>query len=514
MRLHTLLRNIPDLNLGDLADLEIKALIADSRQVIPGALFVAVRGTVSDGHHYLSEAVSRGASALLGEDPDPILGIPYIRVRDSRESLAYLAAAWYGDPSRKLVMIGVTGTDGKTTTVHLIYHILREAGLKVGMITTVNAVIGDHTLDTGLHVTTPDTLDTQKYLSQMVDVGMTHCVLEATSHGIAQRRIAACDFDLAVVTNITHEHLDYHGSYEAYRGAKAELFTMLGQGREKEGGPQKTAVLNIEDRSYEFLRGIITTRQVTYGKEPNADVFADGLISDAHGLRFVIHGHDYDIQVRSPLIGSYNLENCLAAFATAVNGLGLSPESARQGIGVLSSIPGRMELIDLGQPFIAIVDFAHTPNSLQKVLETARSLTDGRVIAVFGSAGLRDREKRRMMAEISAKMADLTIFTAEDPRTESLEAILEEMAAGARVMGGVEGKTFFRVLDRGEALRYAISRAQAGDLVISCGKGHEQSMCFGEIEYPWDDRVALRAALAEHQGVEGPLMPHLPTSAG
>jgi UDP-N-acetylmuramoyl-L-alanyl-D-glutamate--2,6-diaminopimelate ligase len=512
MHLHTLLRNIPELNFGDLVDLEIKALTADSRQVVPGALFVAVRGMVSDGHDYLPEAASRGAVALLGEGPDPLLGVPYLRVRDSRESLAYLAAAWYGNPSRQLVMIGVTGTDGKTTTVNLIYHILKVAGLKVGMITTVDAVIGERSLDTGLHVTTPDALDTQKYLSQMVEVGTTHCVLEATSHGIAQRRIAACDFDLAVVTNITHEHLDYHGSYEAYRKAKGELFAWLSRGREKEGGPVKAAILNREDRSYEFLRGISSARQVTYGRKAGADVFADGLISDVDGLRFVVHGHDFDIQIQSPLIGSHNLENCLAAFATAVYGLGLSTESARQGIAALNGIPGRMELIDLGQPFIAIVDFAHTPNSLRKAIETSRTLTRGRVITVFGSAGLRDREKRRMMAEISVEMADLTVFTAEDPRTESLEGILGEMAAGARAVGGIEGETFFRVLDRGEALRHAINCAQEGDLVIACGKGHEQSMCFGEIEYPWDDRVALKAALAESMGVDGPPMPRLPTS--
>lgn len=512
MRLHSLLGDLPGLTFEGLPDLEIKALTADSRQVVPGALFVALRGMVSEGHDYLHEAVSQGAVALLGEGPDPSLGVPYLHVRDSRDSLAHLAAAWYGNPSRKLIMIGVTGTDGKTTTVNLIYHILREAGLKVGMITTVNAVLGDHTLDTGLHVTTPDALDTQKYLARMVNVGMTHCVLEATSHGIAQRRIAACDFDLAVVTNITHEHLDYHGSYEAYRGAKGELFTWLGEGVEKEGGPGKTAILNITDTSYEFLKAITTARQVTYGKEPGGDVYADGLSSDVEGLEFVVHGRGYDIQVRSPLIGGFNLQNCLAAFTTAVHGLGLSPESARQGISALSSIPGRMELIDLGQPFIAIIDFAHTPNALRKALETSRSLTCGRVIAVFGSAGLRDREKRRMMAEISAEMADLTVFTAEDPRTESLEDILEEMAAGARGKGGVEGETFFRVPDRGEALRYAVNQAVTGDLVISCGKGHEQSMCFGEVEHPWDDRIALRAALAELLGVDGPPMPRLPTN--
>ncbi|UCF61565.1 MAG: UDP-N-acetylmuramoyl-L-alanyl-D-glutamate--2,6-diaminopimelate ligase [Anaerolineaceae bacterium] len=513
MRLHTLVRNIPEINISGLDDIEIKTLTADSRLVLPGTLFVAVRGMVSDGHDYLPEAVSRGAMVLVGEGPDPDLGVPYLHVRDSRECLAQLAAAWYGNPARKLTMIGVTGTDGKTTTVNLIYHILRAAGYKVGMITTVNAVLGDRTLDTGLHVTTPDALDTQKYLAQMVNVGMTHCVLEATSHGIAQRRIAACDFDLAVVTNITHEHLDYHGSYEAYRAAKGELFTWLGEGEEKEGGPRKTAILNHSDTSYEFLKSITTVHQVTYGLEPGGDVFADALSSGADGLVFVVHGRDYDIKVRSPLIGGFNLQNCLAAFTTAVHGLGLSPESARQGISAVSSIPGRMELINMGQPFTAIIDFAHTPNALRKALETSRNLTQDRVIAVFGSAGLRDREKRRMMAEISLELADLTVITAEDPRTESLDEILEEMAAGARGMGGVEGKSFFRVPDRGEALRFAVRRAEAGDLVISCGKGHEQSMCFGEVEYPWDDRIAMRAALAELLDIDGPSMPHLPTSS-
>ncbi len=512
MRLHNLLRDIPELDTGGLSDLEIKALTADSRQVIPGALFTAVRGIVHDGHDYFHEAVAKGAVVLVGEDPDPTLGVPYLRVHDSRECLAHLAAAWNGNPARKLIMIGVTGTDGKTTTVNLIYHILRAAGLKVGMITTVNAVIGDRILETGLHVTTPDALDTQEYLSQMLEANATHCVIEATSHGIAQRRIAACDFDLAVVTNITHEHLDYHGSYEAYRAAKGELFTWLGEGEKKESGPRKTAILNITDTSYEFLKSITTARQVTYGLQPGGDVFADGLSSDLEGIEFFVHGRGYDIQIRSPLIGGYNLQNCLAAFTTVVHGLELSPESARQGITTLSNIPGRMELIDLGQPFIAIIDFAHTPNALRKALETSRRLTGGRVIAVFGSAGQRDREKRRMMAEISVQMADLTVFTAEDPRTESLEDILEEMADGARGKGGVEGETFFRVPDRGEALRLAVDRADDGDLVISCGKGHEQSMCFGEVEYPWDDRIALKAALAELLGVDGPTMPHLPTS--
>ena len=513
MRLHQLLEGQPELIFRGLPDLQIMALTADSRQVVPGSLFVAIRGSVSDGHHHIFDAVTHGAIVVVGEEQDPGLGVPYLRVSDSRMALAHLAAAWHGNPARKLVMIGVTGTDGKTTTVSLIFHILQAAGLSAGMITSVNAVIGDHTLDTGLHVTTPGSLEVQEYLAQMVDEGMTHCVLEATSHGLAQRRVAACDFDIAVVTNITHEHLDYHGTFEDYRQAKSLLFTWLGEGATKVGGPIKTAILNHDDRSYDYLHQITSARQVTYGHDPEADVTADEVVSDADGLRFTVRAQGYRLPVRSGLIGNYNLSNCLAAFSAAVLGLELPPEVAVRGIARLKQVPGRMEVIDLGQPFTAIVDFAHTPNSLRQALETTRGLTEGRVIVVIGSAGLRDREKRRMMAEISVELADLTILTAEDPRTEPLDAILEEMAAGALARGGSEGTTFVRIPDRGQALRFAVHQASSGDLVISCGKGHEQSMCFGEVEYPWDDRVALRAALAEQLGIEGPSMPRLPTSS-
>jgi UDP-N-acetylmuramoyl-L-alanyl-D-glutamate--2,6-diaminopimelate ligase len=513
MRLHSLLQDQPDLIIDSLPDIEVTALITDSRQVVPNALFIAVRGTAFDGHDFISDAVSQGAAAIMGEEPNPSLGVPYLRVPDSREALAKLAATWHGNPSRNMVMIGVTGTDGKTTTVNLLYHILQEAGLRTGIITTVNIGIGDSILDTGLHVTTPDSLEVQMYLAQMVSEGITHCVLEATSHGLAQHRVAACNFDLAVVTNITHDHLDYHGSHKAYRHAKGVLFSWLEHSISKSGGPVKTAILNRDDSSYEFLRRITKVRQVTYGVSQGADVVGSEVVADLEGLSFLIHDRDYNVQVRCGLIGAYNMENCLAAFSTAVHGLGLAHETAVRGIARLRRVPGRMEVIDVGQSFTAIVDFAHTPNSLRRALETARSLTEGRVIAIFGSAGLRDREKRRLMAEVSTNLADLTVLTAEDPRTESLDAILEEMAAGAMAHGGSEGTTFVCIQDRSEALRYAVRHAQPGDLVISCGKGHEQSMCFEELEYAWDDRIAFRAALAEHLGVEGPEMPRLPTGS-
>jgi len=456
--------------------------------------------------------VKQGAIAVVAEIAPDQIEIGFIRVADTRLALAELAAAWNGFPSRSLTLIGVTGTDGKSTTCNLLFEILSEAGIKTGMITTVNAVIGDRVLDTGLHVTTPDALEVQAYLRDMVEAGLTHCILEVTSHGLAQHRISACEFDVAVVTNITHEHLDYHGSYEAYFDAKASLFRNLDCEEEKAGGPAKTAVLNMDDRSYDSLQREVNARQVTYARNTRADFVAQEISSSREGLAFKISNARGEVSVHSPLIGEYNVMNCLAAFTAAVEGLGVEPQTAADGLARLSTMPGRMEVIDLGQPFTAIVDFAHTPNALERALESARPLTSGEVIVVFGSAGLRDREKRHMMAQVSARHADKTILTAEDPRTESLAMILDEMAQGALGEGGIEGETFWRVPDRGEALRFAVRMAKPGDMVISCGKGHEQSMCFGEIEYPWDDRVAMRAALSELLGVDGPPMPPLPTS--
>jgi UDP-N-acetylmuramoyl-L-alanyl-D-glutamate--2,6-diaminopimelate ligase len=493
------------------ADPEIGSVTADSRQVQPGALFVAMSGGLVDGHKYIPDAIGRGAVAVVGEQPLAGLAVPYLRVENSRRSLAHLAAAFYGYPARKLTMIGITGTDGKTTTSNLLYQILLAAGFKTGMISTVNAVIGDKVLDTGFHVTTPDAPDVQRYLAQMVEAGLTHVVLETTSHGWAQYRVDACEFDIGVVTNITHEHLDYHGSYENYRAAKARLFTSLAETLPKVRGNNYLGVLNRDDQSYPYLADLTKVRQVCYGQSPDSDVRAVDISYNPCGIHFTAFGDDFCVEVYSPLVGAFNVSNCLAALTTAVVGLGIDPQVAADGIASLPGVPGRMERIDLGQDFTAIVDFAHTPNALKAALQAARPMTAGRLIAVFGSAGLRDREKRRMMAEVSAELADVSILTAEDPRTEALDEILDEMSAGARSQGAVEEKTFWRVKDRGAAIRRAVKMAKPGDLVISCGKGHEQSMCFGTQEYPWDDRIAMRAALSELLGIDGPPMPYLPT---
>ncbi len=492
-------------------DAEVSGLTADSRLVQPGWLFVAMVGGTTDGHAYIPAALERGAVAIAGTHQIPRLKVPYLLVEDSRKALPYLAASFYGFPARKLTMIGVTGTDGKTTTTNLIYQVLLAAGIKAGMISTINAVIGDQFLDTGFHVTTPDAPDVQRYLSQMVAAGISHVVLEVTSHGLAQYRADACEFDLAVITNITHEHLDYHVTFEEYRSAKARLFTGLASTLPKPQGNPRKAILNRDDASYEYLSRASTGAILSYGFHPQADVRAENVQRSVDGFNFSATGNGQEITVHSALVGDFNVANCLAATTATVHGLGLDPIYAVKGIATLTNVPGRMEKINLGQGFTAIVDFAHTPNALRNALTTARSLTHGRVIAVFGAAGLRDRQKRRLMAEVSVELADLTVLTAEDPRTELLDDILAEMALGAASRGGIEGQTFWRIPDRGEALRTAVAMAHAGDLMIACGKGHEQSMCFGEIEYPWDDRIALRAAITEHLGVPGPQMPYLPT---
>lgn len=490
-------------------DVAISGFVEHSGEAGPGKCFVARVRTGTDGHPYIGRAVAQGASLILGQRPAAELGVdlgdtPYLLVEDTAVALAWLSAAYYDFPGRQLLMIGVTGTDGKTTTASLIYHVLKAAGLQVGLLSTIKAVIGQTEEPLALHVTTPEAPVVQSYLRRMVDAGLSHCVLETTSHGLAQHRVDGVDFDMAVVTNITHEHLDYHGGYEGYYAAKARLFEALGAERlaleTRNGYKQevvRTAVLNRDDGSYERLATIDAPRQITYGLHETADVTATDLrfTADATHYQLTLPGmNGRGETVRAHLVGEFNVYNMLAA-AAAGEALGLSPEQIRDGLEAVRILTGRMEPVDEGQEFLVIVDFAHTPNGLEKAIGAARGIANGRIITVFGSAGKRDVEKRRLMAEISARDADLTVLTAEDPRTESLDDILEMMAAGCRSEGGVEGETFWRVPDRGRAIYFALSLARPDDLVLICGKAHEQSMAFGTIEYPWNDLSATRTAL-------------------
>lgn len=478
---------------GDITVTVSAPFVESSADVEAGGVFVARAGRSVDGHNFIPQAIERGAVAIIGERAIDGLSVPYVQVRDAMAILGLLAASYHDFPSRKLTIIGVTGTDGKTTTSHILHSILNVAtGGKAGFISTIAADFGGRSADTGLHVTTPGAPQVQGYLAEMVRAGLSHVVLEMTSHGLAQGRLVGVEVDGAVLTNIQHEHLDFHGSWEAYRDAKAILFRSL-MATPRRGNQKKFAVINADDtNSYAYFKAIPAEQHISYAIDSAADVRPIAIDYAPDGTHFAIDNQTYSMA----LVGPFNVYNALAAISAA-RALGVSDDAIADGLRAVTGVSGRMERIDEGQDFIAIVDFAHTPNALLRALEAARTMVpaDKRVIVVFGSAGLRDVQKRRMMAETAAQLADMTVLTAEDPRTESLDAILEMMAEGCRSQGGVEGQTFIRVPDRGAALYQACQMAQTGDLVMACGKGHEQSMCFGTIEYPWDDRDALRAAL-------------------
>ncbi|MEM8859989.1 MAG: UDP-N-acetylmuramoyl-L-alanyl-D-glutamate--2,6-diaminopimelate ligase [Chloroflexota bacterium] len=485
-------------------DVRVANLVEHTGEVTQGSLFVARVRTGTDGHPYVPQAIQNGARVIVGQKelneldftiPNEIV---YLKVNDTAEAMAWLAAAWHGFPGRHIRIIGITGTNGKTTTSAILFGILRAAGLRCGLISTIQAVFGDKEEPTGLHVTTPGAPQLQEYLRRMVDAGLTHCILETTSHGLAQHRVTGVSFEMGLVTNVTHEHIDYHGTFNNYLAAKRRLFDLVSQ------HANGVSILNSDDAnsivpfSNASQGDIITYGQflLPNGSKPN--VFASNVQFSAEATQFELHlpNQTKTYKVKTILLGQFNISNILCAAATA-DRLGISGDQIVAGVKQVTSISGRMERIDEGQAFLTIVDFAHTPDALENAIDAAKTMRnpDGRIITVFGSAGKRDIEKRRLMAEISARSADITILTAEDPRTESLDDILEMMASGCRSQGKLEGIDFWRVPDRGQAIFFAISLAQSEDIVLICGKGHEQSMCFGQTEYPWDDRNATRTAI-------------------
>lgn len=485
---------------GDPATAITAPVVESNLELERGGVFVARSGQNTDGHLFIPDAIARGAAAIVGEKPIAEVGalpVPYVQVRSGLEATGWLAAAYHGHPSRRLVIFGVTGTDGKTTTSTLLHSILQSAsGGKCGLISTIAADLGDTTVDTGFHVTTPGAPQIQALLARMVENGLTMCVLEMTSHGLAQGRLNGVDIDIAVLTNLSHEHLDYHGTFEAYRAAKGRMFSMLKETFVKPRQP-KISVINADDPNADFFGAFPADRVRTYGISRPADVRATDILYFPGYTQFVLRIDGDSMGVfRLPLAGAFNVSNALAAI-TAARAYGVTRDALETGLLRVSGVSGRLERIDEGQSFTALVDFAHTPNALKHALMAGRSMCapDGRVIVVFGCAGLRDREKRRLMPENAIRYADISIFTAEDPRTESLDEILQTMADAAISAGGIEGRHFHRVPDRGEALFRACQLARQGDVVLACGKGHEQSMAFGTTEYLWDDREAMRAAL-------------------
>ncbi len=484
---------LPRATLSGNVDTAISDIQYDSRLVTPGALFAALRGGYVDGHDFIQSAVERGAAAVLLDRPVE-LSVPFIRVDDARDALSPLAAEFFGHPTRELQVVGITGTDGKTTTSYLTDAILSYAGKVTGVIGTVSVKIADQVLQHETRQTTPESLEIQRLLRQMADAGVAYAILEATSHGLAQHRLDDVAFAFGAVTNITHEHLEFHKTISAYRAAKATLF-------ERVAALGGYAIVNLDDEGAREMRSHANgARVLTYScNDPLADILASDVEIGVQGTSFDVAFEGQSRSFHSPLIGQFNVENALAATGIAL-AAGLDLDVIAAGLAQAPAIPGRMERVDEGQPFAVIVDYAHTPESLQKLLSLLRDLSpDSRIIAVSGSAGERDVPKRALQGGVSARFADLSIFTNEDPRFEDAATIVEHIAEGAIEAGAKRGEDFLTIVERKDAIAAAIERARPGDIVLLAGKGHERSIIWNGEKSPWDE-PAIAAQLLRDAG--------------
>lgn len=504
-----LLAAIPALAVAGSQTGVVTDVTCSSADVTPGASFVAVRGRRADGHAYIADALSRGAALIMGEDPAPAnlpAGCTYVQVADSRRELGTLAAAFYGHPSHGMDVIGVTGTDGKTTTTNLIDALLTAAGKRTGLMSTVDFKIGEQRWPNNSRFTTLEAPEVQQVLAHMAADAVECAVVETTSSGLELQRVQGIEYDVAVITNITSEHLEVHGTLENYRRAKAMLFERINPEQRKDApfSIPCGCVLNADDSSYAYLTGFCRAPVLSYGIDNAADVQAEELQLNSDGTSFRVRLPDQTaFSVRTPLVARFNVYNCLAAITVGYLH-GITPAVMATALQRFPGVSGRMERVVAGQPFTVIVDYAHTADSLKKVLEVLRPVTRGRLIAVFGSAGDRDRVKRPEMGAVAAQLADFFVITDEDPREEDPSAILREIAAGADAAGAREGEQYVCIVGRREGIAEAFRLAHPGDTVLLAGKGHEQSIVVGREKLPWDDRRVAREEL-EALGFESDL---------
>jgi UDP-N-acetylmuramoyl-L-alanyl-D-glutamate--2,6-diaminopimelate ligase len=464
---------------------EVTSLTYDSRLVNPGALFFAVPGEHTDGHRHARDAVEAGAIAVVVETPLAELDAPQLVVANSRHALADAADLWFGEPTRQLATIGVTGTNGKTTVTALCAQILSAAGQRPGLLGTVNVQIGDELQDNLARATTPEALELQELLARMVAAGNRTAVIETSSHGLALGRVRNCRYRAAVFTNLTHEHLEFHGTFEAYRDAKAILV---------EEAP--LAVLNRDDPSWPVFRERARDRVLSYGVHEEADVRATDVRIRPDGSQVAVTAPDWSGTLEIPLPGSFNVENALAAFSFAL-GWGIDPELAAATLANAHGVAGRMERVDVGQPFSVVIDYAHSPDAIEKMLRVLRPITQGRLIALFGSAGERDLLKRPEMGRIAAELADLVVVTDEDPRAEDPDEINRQIADGARQAGARDAENLWVINDRRTAIAHAMALAQPGDTILLAGKGHEHNMFVASGSVWWDEAEVARQELGK-----------------
>lgn len=490
---------------SDQSEREVWDLAYDSRKVKPGSLFVAVRGFHSDGHQFISEARQRGATAIVAEhsgSEERVDTVPLIRVADSRAALARLAAAFYGHPSKKLKLVGITGTKGKTTTSYLVKSIIEAAGHTTGLIGTIDYRVGS--VQYPAPNTTPESVDLQRLFQEMLDAGCGYCVMEVSSHALALGRTDGCVFETAVFTNLKQDHLDFHQDMESYFQAKLLLFTGL--------EPHKTVVVNGDEPASRDIIRKTASKAYTFGMSTSADIRPREEIGRSiTGLSFSVHTPRGTVVVKSPLVGKHNGYNILAAIGVGI-ALGFSVDSITSGIEAMQAVPGRMERVDEGQPFGVVVDYAHTEDSLANLLDAVRDMTRDRVITLFGCGGERDKTKRPKMGAAALHGSDIVIITTDNPRAEQPLDILREIETGLTGIGekvaqpdaeptAASGKKPYYVIpDRREAIAAAVRMARPGDVVVLAGKGHEGYQIIGEKKVPFDDREVAREEIRKRIG--------------
>jgi UDP-N-acetylmuramyl-tripeptide synthetase len=485
-------------------DPEITSLHARAQNVLPGGLFIAIQGFTADGHDYIDQALRNGAVAVISQKSVTVpADIPLIKVKNSRAALASLSARFYGSASEKLIVIGITGTNGKTTTSYLLESMLQHAGRAVGVVGTVNYRFAGQEYDNS--VTTPESLDLQRILKRMIDNGVSHVVLEVSSHALDLHRVDGCWMDVGVFTNLSQDHLDYHKDMAGYWSCKKKLFTEV-----LRSGPKKDramAVINSNDPRGRELEQIHDLRHIRIGESRDSDIWCEAADQNLYGINGRIHTQAGAFEFRSPLVGMHNLENILCATGAGI-ALGLPLNAIRAGIENLDKIPGRLEPVTNDRARFIFVDYAHTPDALQNVLTALTAVARNRIVCVFGCGGDRDRGKRPQMGAIAARMCDLAVVTSDNPRSEPPLQIIDQILVGTRqegtreylpaeVQNGTKEKGYIVDPDRRSAIRLAIAASKPGDTVLIAGKGHETYQILGDQTIAFDDRLEAARAIAD-----------------
>ncbi|AOZ91679.1 UDP-N-acetylmuramoyl-L-alanyl-D-glutamate--2,6-diaminopimelate ligase [Paenibacillus crassostreae] len=471
-------------------DITVSGIQTDSRKVSSGDLFICLPGHTVDGHLYAEQAKENGAVALV-VDHQLDIELPQLIVKDCRFAMAVIADSFFGSPSKQMKVIGITGTNGKTTTSYLIEKIMNDHGVKTGLIGTIQMSYGGRTFP--MSGTTPEALELQRSFHDMAVSGTRCCVMEVSSHALEQGRVKGTDFHTTVFTNLTQDHLDYHHSMEDYRSAKGLLFARMGNAFQGSPDKRKFAVLNADDPASSYFKKLTSSEVITYGMEDGADVRATQISISSQGTEFHVDSFRGSTDIKLKMVGKFNVYNALAAItATLLEGIEL--EEIKRSLETLAGVDGRVESVDAGQPFAVIVDYAHTPDGLENVLKTVKEFAQGRVLTVFGCGGDRDKTKRPLMGKISAKYSDMIFVTSDNPRTEDPEAILKDIELGL-IEDQVSSDSYQLIVDRRAAIQKAIDMASPEDVVLIAGKGHETYQKIGQMTLDFDDRVVAKEAI-------------------